>query len=97
MERGKCLGNAALASVSLSSEGFGSLPKFNSKGVCIAYPSANLDTIPTLFLHGGWNLEDALVFNTTNPASFLVFKNKGLVSLSLSFSPSLILATSTPQ
>jgi hypothetical protein len=97
MDWGRRFGNAALTGVSLSSDGFGSLPKFNSKGeleeYAVASPSANLDTIRRLVLQGGWKLEDALVFSTTNPASFLAFKNKGSVSLS----PSLILSTCTPQ
>jgi hypothetical protein len=90
MDWGKRFGNAALTGVSLSSDGFGSLPKFNSKGeleeYAVASPSANLDTIRRLVLQGGWKLEDALVFSTTNPAFFLAFKNKGSASLSVSLS-----------
>ncbi|CAM6021666.1 unnamed protein product [Sphagnum balticum] len=85
MDWGKRFGNAALTGVSLSSDGFGSLPKFNSKGeleeYAVASPSANLDTIRRLVLQGGWKLEDALVFSTTNPASFLAFKNKGMLKV----------------
>lgn len=81
MDWSKRVGNAALQRVSLSSDAFGSLPKFDSKGQLVDYtvasPKANLNTIRRLVQDGKWALEDALQLSTTNPASFLSFKSKG--------------------
>ncbi|KAG0587752.1 hypothetical protein KC19_2G188800 [Ceratodon purpureus] len=80
MDWGKRMGNAALQGVSLSSDAFGSLPVFDSKGELVEYnvasPKANLNTIRRLVLDGKWALEDALQLSTTNPASHLSFKSK---------------------
>ena len=85
MDWGKRVGNAAIRSVSLSSDAFGSLPKFDSRGELVEYnvasPKANLNTIRRLVLDGKWALEDALQLSTTNPASHLSFKSKGNILL----------------
>jgi len=81
MDWSKRVGNPALQGVSLSSDAFGSLPKFDSQGQLVDYtvasPKANLNTIRRLVQDGKWALEDALQLSTTNPASFLSFKSKG--------------------
>lgn len=81
MDWNKRIGNIALQRVSLSSDAFGSLPKFNSEGELVDYqvaaPKANLNTIRRLVQKGKWALEDALQFSTTNPASFLTLELKG--------------------
>ena len=81
MDWSKRVGNAALQGISLSSDAFGSLPKFDSQGELVEYsvasPKANLNTIRRLVRDGKWPLEDALQFSTTNPASHLSFKSKG--------------------
>ena len=78
---GKRVGNSYIKSVSISSDAFGSLPKYNTKGELVEYaiaaPKANLNTIRNLVHRGGWELEDALRLSTINPATFLSFKNKG--------------------
>lgn len=86
MDWSKRVGNVALRGVSLSSDAFGSLPKFDSKGELVDYtvasPKANLNTMRRLVQDGKWALEDALQLSTTNPASFLSFKSKGNTTLS---------------
>lgn len=77
----KEFGNVAIQGVSLSSDAFGSLPKFDSEGHLVEYavasPKANLNTIRRLVHEGKWALEDALQLSTVNPASFLSFASKG--------------------
>lgn len=77
----KEFGNVAIQGVSLSSDAFGSLPKFDSEGRLVEYavasPTANLNTIRRLVHEGKWALEDALQLSTVNPASFLSFASKG--------------------
>lgn len=74
-------GTVALDHISLSSDGFGSLPYYDAQGRLLKYgiasPKANLDTIRQLVLNGGWTFQQALSLNTVNPAAFLSLQKKG--------------------
>ena len=89
MDWGKRAGNGHLQGISLSSDAFGSLPKYNAKGELIEYgvasPKGNLNTIRRLVQEGNWELEDALKLCTINPATFLGFKTKGIPFLHFLF------------
>ncbi|BBM97801.1 beta-aspartyl-dipeptidase (metallo-type) [Marchantia polymorpha subsp. ruderalis] len=71
----------ALDRISISSDGFGSLPLYDTSGKLLEYgvasPDSNLNTIRRLVLEAGWPLERALQFSTVNPATFLSLPRKG--------------------
>ena len=82
MDWGKRAGNGHLQGISMSSDAFGSWPRYNAKGEIIemgvASPKGNLNTIRRLVQQGEWDLEDALKLCTINPATSLGFKTKGI-------------------
>jgi len=69
-----------LSQITISSDAYGSLPKFDDKGVLIRYeygrPNVILNTIKLLVQEAGWPLEKALPLCTKNTGSYLGL-NKG--------------------
>jgi len=64
-----------LENVSVSSDAYGSIPKFDSNGILIKYdyqrPSVLSNMIKKMVLKLNWKLEDILPLFTSNPARFL--------------------------
>ncbi|CAM6101204.1 unnamed protein product [Calypogeia fissa] len=80
-------GAVALDHISLSSDGFGSLPSYNAQGELLKYdiasPKANLYTIQQLVLNGGWTFQQAASLSTVNPATFLSLAKKGKLDVGM--------------
>ncbi|KAL3701721.1 hypothetical protein R1sor_019743 [Riccia sorocarpa] len=77
--------NFPLDRLSISSDGFGSLPLYDTSGKLLKYgiasPQANLKMIQRLVLEANWPLEKAVQFSTINPATFLSLPRKGRVEV----------------
>jgi len=71
--------------ISFSSDGQGSLPKFNEKGEFIGLKVGSIKTLFDAFrdvvIKEKVPLETALQVVTSNPAKFLKFENKGLIQV----------------
>lgn len=74
-------GGANLSRVTLSSDAYGSLPVFDSKGELIGYgvgsPLVVLDTIRNLIINHSWPVDQAIQFNTVNVATVLGLPTAG--------------------
>jgi len=70
-----------LTRVTVSSDSYGSLPKFDSGGNVIGYdygrPDVLIKTFKNLVLNYNWTIDKAVQFYTINPAKYLSFKKKG--------------------
>ncbi|OLS26352.1 MAG: Isoaspartyl dipeptidase [Candidatus Heimdallarchaeota archaeon LC_3] len=71
--------------VTLSSDAYGSLPKFNSDGkligIDVGKPDILIKLIKILFLENNLKLPDILPFFTSNPAIILHLTRKGMVQI----------------
>ncbi len=71
--------------ISVSSDGYGSNPYYDSEGNLVSYnvgnPNTTLATVQNLILQRGWALADALQFSTVNPANFLGLSQKGTLGV----------------
>ncbi|CAF1340277.1 unnamed protein product [Adineta ricciae] len=73
-----------LKQITLSSDAYGSFPEFDSTGRLVSYgmglPDSGFKTIQKLVLKYSWQLEEAIQFQTINPAIYLKLPGKGLVA-----------------
>ncbi|CAG9466297.1 unnamed protein product [Pedinophyceae sp. YPF-701] len=73
-----------LSRVSISTDAYGSLPRFDPSGKLIGYaaarPETMLETMARL-VEAGWDVEDALALGTSRPAAFVGLKGKGRVAV----------------
>ncbi|KAJ3090916.1 hypothetical protein HK102_002253 [Quaeritorhiza haematococci] len=74
-----------LTAVTVSSDGYGSFPKFDEKGRLIEYAIGRQDSLLKTMAHlvgrDGWSLADALLFFTSNPADVLGLRGKGWIQV----------------
>ncbi|CAF4062487.1 unnamed protein product [Rotaria sordida] len=73
-----------LKQITVSSDAYGSFPKYDSSGRLASYgmslPDTILRTIQTLVLKYSWPVEEAIQFSTSNPATYLNLTGKGFLA-----------------
>ncbi|UJR24595.1 hypothetical protein I4U23_005970 [Adineta vaga] len=72
-----------LKQITISSDAYGSFPEFDSTGQLVSYgmglPNSGFKTIQKLVLKYSWPLEEAIQFQTSNPALYLKLSGKGFI------------------